>query len=191
VDIVKARPRDLQKIRLKMSLLFQEGALFDSLTVGQNVVFPLWFHNLAKKGPARAKAQAVLEELGLGSYYDLSVALLSTGEKKRVALARALIVDPEVVFFDEPTTGLDPLLSSQVDELIVHAQKVSEATVVVVSHDMAATLSLADRVTLLHLGEVILSGDPKEFGSSRDPEVVSFLSGGEVTGGEPGGESGG
>jgi phospholipid/cholesterol/gamma-HCH transport system ATP-binding protein len=89
-----------------------------------------------------------------------------------------LINDPEVVFFDEPTTGLDPLLSSQVDELIVHAQKLSNATVVVVSHDMAATLSLADQVTLLHAGRVILSGSPGEFRASQDPEVERFLSAG-------------
>jgi phospholipid/cholesterol/gamma-HCH transport system ATP-binding protein len=160
-----------------MGLLFQEGALFDSMTVGQNVSFPLWFHGLAKPAAAREKALSILGGLGLELYYDMAVSGLSTGEKKRVALARALIVDPEVVFFDEPTTGLDPLLSEQVDELIVHAQKVSKATVVVVSHDMAATLSLADRVTLLHLGKVVLSGPPDEFKASRDPEVVNFLSG--------------
>jgi phospholipid/cholesterol/gamma-HCH transport system ATP-binding protein len=179
IDLAKARPREVDGLRLRMGLLFQEGALFDSLTVGENVVFPLWFHRLAKPAAARKKALGILEELGLAGYGDMGVSLLSTGEKKRVALARALIVDPEVVFFDEPTTGLDPLLSSQVDGLIVHAQKASKATVVVVSHDMAATLSLADRVTLLRQGRVVLSGSPDEFRASRDPEVINFLSGGE------------
>jgi phospholipid/cholesterol/gamma-HCH transport system ATP-binding protein len=179
IDLVKARQKDLNRLRLRMGLLFQEGALFDSMSVGQNVIFPLWFHGLAKPQAAREKAMAILGELGMERYHDLGVTMLSTGEKKRVALARALIVDPEVVFFDEPTTGLDPLLSSQVDELIGHALRISRATVVVVSHDMAATLSLADRVTLLHRGRVVLSGSPDEFKASRDDEVVNFLSGGE------------
>ncbi|MDR2387086.1 MAG: ATP-binding cassette domain-containing protein [Deltaproteobacteria bacterium] len=180
LNLAKAKTREINKLRRRMGLLFQEGALFDSMTVGENVIFPLWFHNLAKPAEANKKALDILGELGMARYFNLSVALLSTGEKKRVALARALIVDPEVVFFDEPTTGLDPLLGSQVDELIVHAQKVSQATVVVVSHDMAATLSLADRVTLLRLGQVVLSGSPDQFRKSPDREVVNFLSGGEL-----------
>ncbi|MDR2301560.1 MAG: ATP-binding cassette domain-containing protein [Deltaproteobacteria bacterium] len=179
VNIAKAKTSEINKLRRRMGLLFQEGALFDSMSVGENVIFPLWFHNLATPQEAKKKALAILGELGMGRYFNLAVSLLSTGEKKRVALARALIVDPEVVFFDEPTTGLDPLLGSQVDELIVHAQKISQATVVVVSHDMAATLSLADRVTLLRLGQVVLSGSPDEFRKSKDQEVVNFLSGGD------------
>ncbi|MDR1111943.1 MAG: ATP-binding cassette domain-containing protein [Deltaproteobacteria bacterium] len=183
VDLATARRREVDRIRRRMGLLFQDGALFDSMTVGQNVSFPLWFHGLAKPREARAKAEGLLSELGMGGFHDLGVSLLSAGERKRIALARALVVDPEVVFFDEPTTGLDPLLSTQVDELIVHAQRLSGATVVVVSHDMAATLGLADQITLIHLGRVVLSGPPSEFRASRDPEVARFLLGGDA--GEP------
>ncbi|MDR0356002.1 MAG: ATP-binding cassette domain-containing protein [Deltaproteobacteria bacterium] len=179
LDLTRAAERQINKLRLRMGVLFQDGALFDSMTVGQNVVFPLWVHRRGKKAEAEARARALLSELGLSDFFDLTVAALSTGERKRVALARALMVDPQVVFFDEPTTGLDPLLSTQVDELIIHAQKKTGATVIVVSHDMAATLSLADSIFLLHNGKIILSGAPSEFKASRNPEVVRFLSGGD------------
>jgi phospholipid/cholesterol/gamma-HCH transport system ATP-binding protein len=180
LDFVGARRKDVAERRRRMGMLFQDGALFDSLSVGMNVAFPLWFHGLAGAGESSRLAEALLDELGLANYADLAVSALTSGERKRVALARALIVDPEVVFFDEPTTGLDPLLSAQVDEHIAHVQKKSSATVVVVSHDMAATLSLAHKIVLLHKGRVILSGTPEEFRRSSDEEVVKFLSGGDA-----------
>jgi phospholipid/cholesterol/gamma-HCH transport system ATP-binding protein len=176
LDLAEARADQWRAIRRRMGMLFQDGALFDSMSLGQNVCFPLWFHGLAKPAEARRKAEELLSELGLEDVFDAGVSSLSTGERKRVALARALAVDPEVVFFDEPTTGLDPLLSTQVDELIVHAQRRTGATVVVVSHDMAATLTLADRVTLLHEGVVVYSGPPKGLLDSREPEIRLFLS---------------
>jgi phospholipid/cholesterol/gamma-HCH transport system ATP-binding protein len=189
LDLSRAKPKDWLRLRQRMGLLFQDGALFDSMTVGQNVSFPLWFHRLVPKAVARHKAEGLLDELGLEGAIDKRVSELSTGEVKRVALARALVVDPEVVFFDEPTTGLDPLLSSQVDELIVHAQKLGGGTVVVVSHDMAATLTLADRVTLLHEGVVVYSGPPDGLLASDQPEVRLFLAsvdiGRPTTGGAP------
>jgi phospholipid/cholesterol/gamma-HCH transport system ATP-binding protein len=175
LDVVRAGRRQIDALRKRMGLLFQDGALFDSMSVGENVVFPLWFHGQSRG--AKAKAEKLLEELGLSGSYDRRVSDLSVGERKRAALARALVMDPEVVFFDEPTTGLDPLLSAQVDELIIHAQKRTGATVVVVSHDMAATLALAHQVTLLRQGKVVLSASPQEFRQSADPEVRRFLTG--------------
>ena len=193
LDLSGASQSQWRAIRRKTGLLFQDGALFDNMSLGQNVSFPLWFHGLAKPAEARRKAERLLAELGLEGAHDASVASLSTGERKRVALARALAVDPEVVFFDEPTTGLDPLLSTQVDELIVHAQKRTGATVVVVSHDMAATLTLADRVTLLHEGAVVYSGPPKGLLDSREPEIRLFLASVDLggVGGAGGGGAGG
>ena len=176
LDLGKASPRDWRRIRQKMGLLFQDGALFDSMSLGQNVCFPLWFHRLASKAEARAKAEELLRELGLEGSYDVQVSELSTGERKRVALARALVVEPEVVFFDEPTTGLDPLLSNQVDDLIVHAHERTGGPVVVVSHDMTATLTLADRVTLLHEGVAIYSGPPDGLLAADNEEARLFLS---------------
>ena len=175
VDLAKATPTEWLAIRQRMGVLFQDGALFDSMTLGQNVSFPLWFHRLASPREARLKAEELLGELGLEDACDVKVSELYTGERKRVALARALAVDPEVVFFDEPTTGLDPLLSSQVDELIVHAQKKTGGTVVVISHDMAATLTLADRVTLLHEGLAVYSGPPEGLIQNPDPEARLFM----------------
>jgi phospholipid/cholesterol/gamma-HCH transport system ATP-binding protein len=177
LDLVKASGRELAALRRRMGLLFQDGALFDSMSVGENVVFPLWFHGLASSAEAARRGESLLEELGLAGAFKRRVSELSVGERKRAALARALIMEPEVVFFDEPTTGLDPLLSEQVDDLIVHAQKRTGATVVVVSHDMAATLSLAHMVTLLRAGRVVLSGPPEQFRTSDDPEVRRFLTG--------------
>ncbi|MDR3203540.1 MAG: ATP-binding cassette domain-containing protein [Deltaproteobacteria bacterium] len=175
LDMVKATSKQVRFIRSKSALLFQDGALFDSMSVGQNVVFPLWFHKLASPALAKQKAEHLLSELGLGTSFEARVSDLSSGEKKRVALARALITEPKAVFFDEPTTGLDPLISSQVDELIVHAKKKTGATVVVVSHDMAAALTLADYINLLYNGRVVFSGPPLSFKVSKEPEIIRFL----------------
>ncbi|MDR2442653.1 MAG: ATP-binding cassette domain-containing protein [Deltaproteobacteria bacterium] len=175
-NLTTARTKDWNALRRKMGLLFQDGALFDSMSLGENVCFPLWFHHLASPSEARKRAKTLLGELGLAEAFFSPISSLSTGERKRVALARALIMEPEIVFFDEPTTGLDPILSSQVDELIVHAQKKTGATVIVVSHDMAATLTLADTVTLLHQGVVVFNGTPKQLSQSDEPEIKLFLS---------------
>jgi phospholipid/cholesterol/gamma-HCH transport system ATP-binding protein len=176
LNLAEASRSEVAELRRNMGLLFQDGALFDSMSVGQNVVFPLLLHGLASKKKARQKAVSLLDELGMEGTFDKKVFALSTGERKRVGLARALVLSPEVVFFDEPTTGLDPLLSSQVDELILHVQKTTSATVVVVSHDIAATLTLADQVTLLHQGLVVFSGSPEAFRQNKqEQEVKRFL----------------
>jgi phospholipid/cholesterol/gamma-HCH transport system ATP-binding protein len=177
LEFSQADSRLTRDLRLRMGLLFQDGALFDSLSVGENVAFPLWFHAKAAAPERRKKAEGLLSELGLEGSANRKVVSLSTGERKRVALARALVMDPEILFFDEPTTGLDPLLSSQVDELIVHAQKASKATVVVISHDIAATLTLADRVSMIHDGKIVASCAPMELRANPNPDVRKFLAG--------------
>ena len=164
-------------LRLSSALLFQEGALFDSMSVGENVAFPLWIHGRKNPAEAAREARARLKELDMDDSFDFRPSDLSGGEKKRVALARALIMEPEILFFDEPTTGLDPLLSDQVDELILATLRKTGATIVVVSHDIAATLHLAHNIAMIHNGEIILSGSPDTFRQSPDPVVRQFLAG--------------
>jgi phospholipid/cholesterol/gamma-HCH transport system ATP-binding protein len=177
LELSQASSKKLRELRLRMGLLFQDGALFDSLSVGENVAFPLWFHGRASAKVSHRKAEELLEGLGMAGSFVRQVASLSTGERKRVALARALIMEPEILFFDEPTTGLDPLLSYQVDELIASAQKTSGATVLVVSHDIAATLTLAHQVSMIHDGRIVASSSPAALKANPNPEVQKFLAG--------------
>jgi phospholipid/cholesterol/gamma-HCH transport system ATP-binding protein len=179
LELNTASGRDIRKLRVRMGLLFQEGALFDSMTVGENVSFPPWYHRRGRSKAVKKKALNLLGELGMEGSFDRRVGELSSGEKKRVALARCLIMDPEVLFFDEPTTGLDPILSGMVDELILDTQKRTGATVVVVSHDLAATLTIAHRVNFIHDGVTGLSGTPGDFAKSEIPAVREFMSGGD------------
>jgi phospholipid/cholesterol/gamma-HCH transport system ATP-binding protein len=181
LELGSASKKELRDLRVKMGLLFQEGALFDSLTAGENIAFPPWYHGTMKEKDIRRKTESLLKELAMEGGYDRKVGELSMGEKKRVALARVLIMEPEVLFFDEPTTGLDPILSGMVDELIVDTRKRTGATTVVVSHDLAATMTIADRINLIHEGRVALSGTPEDFGKSKIPAVKEFISGGEAS----------
>lgn len=177
LQMAGGEPRKWRDLRMRLALLFQDGALFDSMSVGENVAFPLIFHGRARPAEAGAEARRRLEELGLGGAFDSRTSELSAGERKRAALARALIMEPEIVFFDEPTTGLDPLLSEQVDELIKLTLERTRATLVVVSHDIAATLTLADNISMIYDGKIILSGPPDVFRQSGDPVVRQFLAG--------------
>jgi phospholipid/cholesterol/gamma-HCH transport system ATP-binding protein len=179
VEFFKAKKRVRESLRRSIGVLFQDGALFDSLSVGENVAFPVWYHRTLPPRLAQQRVLDLLKELGMSGSSDARVSELSAGEKKRVAIARALIMEPRIVFFDEPTTGLDPVLSSQVDQLILDVRKRTGATLVVVSHDIAATLTIADRVNLIHDGVVALSGTPGDFRKSRIPEVQAFLLGDE------------
>jgi phospholipid/cholesterol/gamma-HCH transport system ATP-binding protein len=186
MEFFKSKKKERELLRKSMGLLFQDGALFYSLSVGENVSFPVWFHKILSPKEAREKTLTLLKELGLENIYDSKVAELSSGEKKRVAIARALITEPKILFFDEPTTGLDPILSSQVDSLILQVREKTKATVVVISHDIAATLTIADRVNLIHDGVVALSGAPDDFKKSDLEEVKEFILDTSLFGGEEG-----
>lgn len=161
--------------RTKMGILFQDGALFDFLTVGQNVCFPLTVHRRMSYRRMKELARAQMRKLGIEGAFNHKVSALSIGERKRAALARALILEPDVLFFDEPTTGLDPILSGQVDELILAVKKDTGASLVVVSHDIPATLALADQVAMVYLGQIRLAGPPEAFRASADPVIHQFL----------------
>ena len=165
------------KLRLRSALLFQDGALFDSMSVGENVSFPLRIHRRTGLAQAAQLARQRLQELDLDGAYDYRTSDLSAGEKKRVALARALILEPDVILFDEPTTGLDPLLSGHVNDLIKLTSEKTKATLVVVSHDIEATLGLAHHVSMVYEGQIVLSGSPEKFRLSKLPMVRQFLAG--------------
>lgn len=161
--------------RPKMGILFQDGALFDFMTVGQNVCFPLTVHRKMSYSRMEELARAQMKKLDIEAAFKHKVSALSTGERKRAALARALILEPDILFFDEPTTGLDPILSAQVDELILTTRKNTGATLVVVSHDIPATLALADKVAMVYQGRIWLDGPPDVFKTSADPVIHQFL----------------
>jgi phospholipid/cholesterol/gamma-HCH transport system ATP-binding protein len=165
--------------RRKMGLLFQDGALFDSLSISENVAFAL----NEQKGMSLKQKNARIEELltlvGLPGIGDKFPTELSIGEKKRVGLARALSLEPKLLLYDEPTTGMDSLVSELIDGLIVEMQnKRPGLSSVVISHDVRSILHVADVVVFLHEGRVLLQGTPEEFRASEDPIIVQFLAGG-------------
>lgn len=169
--------RELADIRPEFGFLFQLSALFDSMTVGENVAFPLVEHRRLKPKAARDIAEEKLTMVGLPDIQDKWPADLSGGQKKRVALARAIAVDPKVILYDEPTTGLDPPRSDVINELILKLQRELGVSSVVVTHDMASANKVADRITMLFGGKMIYEGTPEEVAACDDPRVRRFVSG--------------
>jgi phospholipid/cholesterol/gamma-HCH transport system ATP-binding protein len=169
--------RDLMKIRERFGFLFQMGALFDSQTVAQNVAFPLVEHTT--KSPAEI-AENVKKHLGLVGLPDVGKKMpaeLSGGQRKRVALARAIALDPDVVLYDEPTTGLDPIRADVINELILKLQRELNITSIVVTHDMASAFKVATRIVMLHEGKLRFNGTPAEIQASTDPIIRHFVTG--------------
>ena len=164
--------------RKKFGMLFQHSALFDSMTVLDNVIMPLREHTKLSRAAMRAKAEDSLARVGLGDVLQRFPSELSTGEKKRTGLARALVNDPHVLLYDEPTTGMDPLIAEMIDKLIVKINhEMPEVTSVVISHDIKATLATADKIIMLYKGKVVLEGDPETFRHTHDPIVRQFMAG--------------
>jgi phospholipid/cholesterol/gamma-HCH transport system ATP-binding protein len=178
--------QDLVRQRLRIGFLFQGAALFDSLTVFENVAFGLRAHRRISDAEMRDRVRHRLQEVGLPPNVEAKMpAELSGGMKKRVGLARALVLDPEVMLYDEPTTGLDPIMSDVINELILQTKRRRPVTSVVVTHDMKTVLKVADRVVMLYPlarldpgGEQILfDGTPDELRASPDPRVRQFIEG--------------
>ena len=166
------------KMRIKIGILFQDGALFDSINIFENVAFPLMNHSDKSYDEIKQKVEELLELVKLPGIEEQYSSELSIGERKRVGIARALALDPQIVFYDEPTTNMDPLLSALIDQLILNTQKkIKNLTSVVVSHDIASMMNLADHIFLLHQGKIYFEGNPKDFKDSNDPLVQQFLSG--------------
>lgn len=177
-DITEFDHEALRLYRRKFGMLFQHAALFDSLSVGENVIFPLREHTKMSMPEMLERVEEVLAQVGLPNIQHKFPTELSTGEKKRVGLARALVAKPKIILYDEPTTGMDPLVSEMIDELIVQVNReVKGITSIVISHDLKAALATAENVVFLYKGRVALAGPPEAFKSSKDPVVRQFFSG--------------
>lgn len=177
IEITKLSERALDRVRLKMGMLFQEAALFDSLTVFENVAFPLREHTRLSFREIRRRVRECLEMVGLGSaeIERLYPEALSGGMKKRVALARALALRPQIVLYDEPTSGVDPAMGREINELIARLSRELEVTSVVVTHDLESAFQIADRVALLEGGTIAAEGPPEEFRTMENDAVRAFL----------------
>lgn len=178
VDIVKENPDVIDSMHSKMGMLFQGGALFDSLSVWENVAFDLIQNRGFNKKKAKIVAIKVLRQVGLGSdIADLYPSELSGGMQKRVGLARAVITKPEIIFFDEPTTGLDPIMADVINDLIIESAKDLGATTLTITHDMASARKIADKIAMLYQGKIIWYGTVKELDKTDNPYVKQFING--------------
>ncbi|NJN14184.1 MAG: ABC transporter ATP-binding protein [Planctomycetes bacterium] len=169
--------RDLQALRARMGYLFQTGALINWLSVGANIALPLVETRKLPDAEVEARVDRALSLVGLAGTRDLSPGQLSGGMRKRVGLARSLVTDPEIILYDEPTTGLDPVTAHIIDQLIIDLRVKLGVTSVVVSHDMEGVYRVADRVAMLYDGRIIATGTPDEFRNSPDPIVQQFVTG--------------
>ncbi len=167
----------LDALRKKFGVLYQFGALFDSLSVKENVCMPLREHTKLDESIISIMVKMKLELVGLRGFEDLMPAQLSGGMKKRVGLARAIVMDPEIIFYDEPTAGLDPIVAGVIDKLILDLSKKLSITSVVVTHDMNSVFRIADRIAMLHEGKVIQVGTKEEIRNTSNPIVKQFING--------------
>jgi len=175
VDVTRAKEHELRAVRMRLGMLFQDGALFDSMTVGDNVAFPLRRHTKLKPPRIAEIVADKLERVGLPGIEDKMPSELSGGMRRRVGLARAIVLDPEIVLFDEPTTGLDPITSDQIDGLIAEMKQSLGITFVVISHDIVGSFRIADQIGMLYKGRLIAFGTPDEVRHSADPVLRRFL----------------
>jgi phospholipid/cholesterol/gamma-HCH transport system ATP-binding protein len=178
-DVTQMNERQLAVVRQRIAMLFQSGALFDSLTVGRNVRYGLdeHFHSTMSESEKQDRVAWALGLVGLPGVEEMWPADLSGGMRKRVGLARAIAVQPEVVLYDEPTTGLDPINTARVNHMIMGLQERLNFTSVVVTHDMKSAFTISDRLAMVHSGRIIHSGTPEEFRNCSDRRVTDFIEG--------------
>lgn len=182
VDITRLRERELNQIRRKYGMLFQEAALFDSMNVYDNVAFPVREHTKKSEKEIERIVDEKLERVGLAGFGNKMPAELSGGMRKRVGLARAMVLDPEVILFDEPTSALDPIISLTILDLIKETQTYLKKTYVVISHDILGMFRIADRVALLADGKIVEAGTPDEVRRSGNGVTVEFLKATKIPG---------
>ena len=175
VDIVKLSERELAKVRRRFGMVFQYSALLDSMNVLDNVAFPLREHTKLSEREIRDKVLEKLSVLGLTNIEERFPSELSGGMRKRVGLARALMLEPEAVLYDEPTSGLDPITSRKVDDLIVETRERFGVTSIVISHDMGGALRIADQIVLLSEGRVVAAGTPRDLVASGAELLKEFI----------------
>lgn len=178
-EITKMSEKRIANVRQRIAMLFQGAALFDSITVGANVAYGLYEHyrNEMNETQIRERVHWALSLVGLPGIEAMRPADLSGGMKKRVGLARAIAVKPDVLLYDEPTTGLDPINTERINHLINGLKAALNVTSIVVTHDMKSAFSIADRMAMVVRGEIVLAGTPDEFRASRDPKIKDFIEG--------------
>lgn len=162
-------------IRRKIGMLFQSAALFNSMTIEENVALPLRELTQLEDSTIRIMTRIKLDLVGLGGYENYMPAELSGGMKKRAGLARALAMDPEILLFDEPSAGLDPITAAGIDSLILKLKSAFKMTIVVVTHELSSAFTIADRITVMERGEIIATGTPDEIRANPHPRVVQFM----------------
>jgi phospholipid/cholesterol/gamma-HCH transport system ATP-binding protein len=176
-EVTKLPLKELNEVRKKVGFLFQQAALYDSLTIEENIAFPLRRHSKMSDDERGKRVRELLASVGMDQDAHKLPAELSGGMQKRVGLARALALDPDILLFDEPTAGLDPITAAEIDDLILRLQKERQMTSVVVTHDIHSARTVSDRLALMRDGQVLIEGTYEELKKSRDPFVVQFLHG--------------
>jgi phospholipid/cholesterol/gamma-HCH transport system ATP-binding protein len=174
-DITKISSRELYELRRKMGVAFQGGALLGSMTVAENVELPLQEHTNLDDHTIRIMSRMKLEVVNLAGFEDLMPSELSGGMLKRAALARSIIMDPSLLFFDEPSAGLDPVVSAELDELILRLKGAMDVSIVVVTHELESAFKIADRITVLGGGHVLMTGTVEEIQNSDNQEIQDML----------------
>jgi phospholipid/cholesterol/gamma-HCH transport system ATP-binding protein len=176
-DITEMAPVELNRIRTHFGMAFQEGALFDSMSVFENIAFPLRRHTKMTEQAIAARVEECLEQVHLHGVEEKRPSELSGGMRRRVGFARAISLKPQVLLFDEPTTGLDPVIADVVADLIVEMDRTLSTTTVTITHDMKVAFKIADRVAMLFGGQIVEQGTPAEFQKSESPIVQQFIEG--------------
>lgn len=174
-EISRMSEKEMMRVRLKMGMVFQYSALFDSMTVGDNVAFGLVEHTDFSEEKIQSIVREKLHQVGLDGVENRMPNELSGGMKKRVSLARAIAFEPEIIFYDEPSSGLDPITTNRIDELIIETQRALKVTSIVVTHDMVSACRIADRIAMIYNGELIAVDTVENFKRIQDPRVKEFF----------------
>lgn len=174
-EISHMTEKELMRVRLRMGMVFQYSALFDSMTVGENVAFGLVEHTNYSRERINEIVREKLKQVGLDGVENRMPNELSGGMKKRVSLARAIAFEPEIIFYDEPSSGLDPIMTNKIDELIINTQRALKVTSIVVTHDMLSACRIADRIAMVFGGELLAVDTPDNFKKLDDPRIKEFF----------------
>jgi phospholipid/cholesterol/gamma-HCH transport system ATP-binding protein len=175
IDPARSKPADLKKLRRSIGVAFQDAALFNSMSLEDNIALPLREHTRLAESTIRLMTWMKLAVVGLGEFGKLTPQALSGGMRKRAAVARALALDPEILVFDEPSAGLDPIVAAELDELILSLKRFFDMTVVVVTHELASAFRIADRMAMLYKGSLIAVGTKEELQTSSHPRIRQFF----------------
>lgn len=175
LDLGRISPEDLKRYRRRIGVLFQSGALFNSMTLRENIAVPLRVHTRLAEETIRIMALIKLHLVGLSEFGDYMPSQLSGGMRKRAGLARAMAMDPEILFVDEPSSGLDPITAAGLDRLLLELKETLGMTIVVVTHELESAFLIADRMVVLDQGRVLAVGSPEEIRRSENPRVMQFL----------------